>query len=106
MSYGRKYKDYLFSHAVFVEQFQKWFVKFGEAELSKKCRTGSDLWFVFYDYASKELYHYRPMTHLDSPLSTDPGSAVATADHYAMIDDFEMHIIDDDKFVELVLDRI
>jgi hypothetical protein len=103
LSYGRKYKDYLFSHETFVEHFQKWFVHHGEAELSKKCRTGSDLWFVFFDYASKELFHYRPMSQLDSH-STDPGSTATEL--LGGIEDFEMHIMEDDRFVSMVLDRL
>ncbi|CAG9330247.1 unnamed protein product [Blepharisma stoltei] len=60
LSYGKKYKDYLFSHQTFVEQFQSWFSNYGQCELVKKCKPETDLWFVYYDYASKELYNYTP----------------------------------------------
>mmetsp|Transcript_16738 Transcript_16738/g.16644 ORF Transcript_16738/g.16644 Transcript_16738/m.16644 type:complete len:243 (+) Transcript_16738:5-733(+) len=58
LSYGKKYKDYLFSHQIFVDQYREWFKSYGQAELSKKCKVGSDLWFVYYDYASKDLFSY------------------------------------------------
>mmetsp|Transcript_18020 Transcript_18020/g.18016 ORF Transcript_18020/g.18016 Transcript_18020/m.18016 type:complete len:136 (+) Transcript_18020:314-721(+) len=60
LSYGKKYKDYLFSRQFFVEQFQSWFNNYGQCELVKKCKPDSDLWFVYYDYAAQELYNYTP----------------------------------------------
>lgn len=59
LSYGRKYKDYLFSHRSFAYLFHKWFLEQGKAELRKKCVEGSDRWFVFYDYAYKNLLFYQ-----------------------------------------------
>lgn len=59
-SYGKKYKNYLFSNYDFVCRFQQWFLEHGETEISKKYQPGSDLWFVFYDYGSKELFNYVP----------------------------------------------
>jgi hypothetical protein len=59
-SYGKKYKNYLFSNFDFVSRFQQWFIEHGEAEISKKYSHDSDLWFVFYDYAAKELFNYVP----------------------------------------------
>jgi len=96
LSYGRKYKDYLFSHPTFVYYFQKWFSEFGEAELSKKCSAGSDLWFVFYDYASRELYNYRPQSP-DEPETTQDAS-------YS--EEFTLHVSSTDEFVDLVLNQI
>ena len=60
LSYGRKYKDHLFSHDTFITYFKNWFQDHGEEELSKKHKPESPLWFVFYDYADKELFHYTP----------------------------------------------
>lgn len=76
-SYGKKYKNYLFSNNDFVCRFQQWFLENGEAEISKKYPPGSDLWFVFYDYGSKELFNYVPrgcsslnsVGSIDSPRS-------------------------------------
>ena len=58
LSYGQKYKDYLFSHASFVTHFQDWFHQFGQLTLEQKYKSCSDLWFVYYDYALKELVSY------------------------------------------------
>lgn len=73
-SYGKKYKNHLFSQPSFVSYFQEWFYQYGEIELARKCNPGSDLWFVFFDYASKELVNYVPvgcssLDSMDSPLS-------------------------------------
>ena len=59
-SYGKKYKNYLFSNSDFVCRFQNWFLENAENEISKKYDRGSDLWFVFFDYGSKELLNYIP----------------------------------------------
>ncbi|OMJ83602.1 hypothetical protein SteCoe_15454 [Stentor coeruleus] len=71
-SYGKKYKNYLFSNFDFVYRFQQWFLQYAENEISKKYPPGSDLWFVFYDYGSKELFNYVPKgcSSLDSAGST------------------------------------
>lgn len=58
LSYGKVYKSYIFSQATFVNFFRGWFAEFGEAELQKKCTPGTDLWFVFFDYAQNELYNF------------------------------------------------
>lgn len=60
LSYGRSYKDYLFSNSSFTSLFQRWFAQEGARELEKKYGRGSDLWFVFYDFAEKELLNYVP----------------------------------------------
>jgi hypothetical protein len=59
-SYGKKYKNYLFTNLDFVNRFQQWFLENAENEISKKYPLGSDLWFVFYDYGIKELFNYVP----------------------------------------------
>ncbi|CAG9313328.1 unnamed protein product [Blepharisma stoltei] len=74
LSYGKRYKNYLFTRPYFVTLFQDWFKEHGKAELSKKCKPGSDLWFVFYDYATKDLLNYVPtgsssIDGRESPLS-------------------------------------
>lgn len=43
-----------------MHHFQRWFVQCGESELEKKYPRNSDLWFVFYDFGSKELFNYTP----------------------------------------------
>lgn len=47
--------------------FQKWFTEHGEKELRKKCEPGTERWFVFYDYAARDLYSYNN----DSPVKQD-----------------------------------
>ena len=60
LSYGQKYKDYLFCHTTFVSHFREWFLQFGQSTLEQKYKSSSDLWFVYYDYAVKELVSYPP----------------------------------------------
>jgi len=60
LSYGRSYKDYLFSNGSFTSLFQRWFAQEGTRELEKKYARNSDHWFVFYDFAVKELLNYVP----------------------------------------------
>lgn len=60
LSYGRKYKDFLFSHKDFAEGFKRWFEELAPNELLKKCEYGSDLWVVYYNYADEELKDYVP----------------------------------------------
>lgn len=67
LSYGKKYKDFLFSHKTFTELFRDWFVTKGQQELAKKCEPNSDLWFVFYDYGVKELLPYEANSVTSSP---------------------------------------
>ena len=72
-SYGKAYKSFLFSQPTYMRCFRRWFTEHGETELSKKCSRSTDLWFVFYDYASKDLYCHPdyqedPLASLESPL--------------------------------------
>lgn len=81
LSYGRRYKDYLFSHPTFVTYFKNWFQEHGEEELSKKHKPESPLWFVFYDYADKELFNYTPRKLIvkkdgDKPRATNSSDLV------------------------------
>ena len=58
MSYGKKYKNHLFSNKSFAYYFKKWFFSHGKAELSKKYNEKSDVWFVLYDYGCRELINF------------------------------------------------
>ena len=58
LSYGKKYKTYLFSNPYFVDKFRTWFDSNGEALLLRKYEPGTGEWFVFYDYAARDLYYY------------------------------------------------
>jgi hypothetical protein len=58
LSYGKKYKGYLFSNPFFVDKFRAWFDQNGESLLLKKYEPGTAEWFVFFDYAARDLYHY------------------------------------------------
>ena len=74
LSYGKRYKNYLFSHETFSNQFRAWFYKYAEIELAKKCARDSALWAVFYNYAVEELLYYVPrgcssLEGGESPLS-------------------------------------
>jgi hypothetical protein len=55
LSYGRSYKSFLYNEKTFASVFKAWFVEFGEMELQKKYKQESDLWFIYYDYAAKEI---------------------------------------------------
>lgn len=109
-SYGKKYKNFLFSQPSFVFYFQEWFYKLGEIELGKKCKPGSDLWFVFFDYASKELVNYIPVgcssvDELDSPGS--PASPFGVIDECCQIPvEFSMVALENDKIIDFFLDQI
>ena len=59
-SFGRQYKNALFSNESFVRYFQDWFCTFGEKELLKKCPRDTPLWTVLYYYAAEELLRYNP----------------------------------------------
>ncbi|OMJ77618.1 hypothetical protein SteCoe_22743 [Stentor coeruleus] len=109
-SYGKRYKNHLFSRSSFVYYFQEWFHELGEIELSKKCRPGSDLWFVFFDYASKELVNYVPVGYSsvdgkESPKS--PASPIEIIENPSDEPvDFCMIGMDNDDFIESLLNQI
>jgi hypothetical protein len=67
LSYGKKYKDFLFAHKTFTDLFRQWFIAKGQEELAKKCEPNSDLWFVFYDYGVKQLLPYEANSVTSSP---------------------------------------
>ena len=103
-SYGKKYKNHLFSQPSFVNYFQDWFHQFGEIELGRKCKPGSDLWFVFFDYASKELVNYLPVgcSSLDSAESPrSPASPYVQGEGENI--DFCMVAGDNDEIIEFFL---
>lgn len=58
LSYGQRYKDFLFGHSTFISHFHEWFQHFGQITLENKYKSTSDLYFVYYDYAVKELLGY------------------------------------------------
>jgi hypothetical protein len=58
LSYGKKYKGYLFANEFFVKRFRQWFEETGDQLLLKKYERGTAEWFVFYDYAARDLYYY------------------------------------------------
>jgi hypothetical protein len=103
-SYGKKYKNHLFSQASFVTYFQEWFHQFGEIELGRKCKPGSDLWFVFYDYACKELVNYVPVgcSSLDSGDSFRSSASPYVQGEGENID-FCMVSGDNDEIIEFFL---
>ena len=55
LSYGKNYKAYLYLGPGFLDLFKAWFLEFGKTELSRRYEQGSDLWFIYYDYALKEI---------------------------------------------------
>lgn len=98
LSYGKKYKDYLFSHPTFVFHFQRWFTQHGAAELGKKYPQNTDLWFVFYDFASKELLNYVPsdpeQVAVAVPGAVDPNDEL-----------FDMDMIDAEDMADSLLSK-
>lgn len=63
-SYSKEYKNYLFSHVTFSEHFVHWFRCQGESVLSQKYQRDSALWFVYYDYAARDLVNYKATHNL------------------------------------------
>lgn len=55
LSYGKSYKAFLFGEKTFASVFKGWFLQYGETELLKKYKRGSDLWFIYFDYALQEI---------------------------------------------------
>lgn len=78
LSYGKKYKCYLFSNQFFVLRFREWFDANGELLLVKKYEPGTAEWFVFYDYAARDLYYYS-----QSPVVRSANPIVASQAHVA-----------------------
>jgi hypothetical protein len=87
LSYGKKYKTFLFSNAYFVLRFRKWFDENGEGLLVKKYEPGTAEWFVFYDYAARDLYYYS-----NAPVQRNIATVVLT--NHAQVPEDEL-IIDD-----------
>jgi hypothetical protein len=104
-SYGKKYKNHLFSQPSFVHHFQDWFHKYGEKELSRKCSPESDLWFVFFDYACRELVNYVPVGCSSQDDPDSPISCSSPVDHNEeKIDDpvdFCMVSVENDNLLNL-----
>ena len=109
-SYGKKYKNHLFSQPSFVHYFQEWFYQYGEVELSRKCSPGSDLWFVFFDYASKELINYLPvgcssLDSMDSPRS--PASPMSVHEEFMGEPvEFSMVTLESDEMIDFFLKQM
>lgn len=109
-SYGKRYKNHLFCQPSFVYYFQEWFHEYGEVELSRKCSKGSDLWFVFFDYACKELVNYVPvgcssMDGIDSPRScASPG--MLNEENNEKDIDFCLVGVENDEFIESFINNM
>lgn len=58
LSYGKKYKMFLFECSFFKEKFIDWFNNFGQTVLEKRYKIGSNEWFVYYNYCEVELCCY------------------------------------------------
>lgn len=71
-SYGKNYKQFIFTQPSFCLFFRQWFREFGELELSKKCPRSTDLWIVFHQYAAHDLYYYN---ELQSQARLDMGDS-------------------------------
>lgn len=96
-SYGKTYKQFIFSRPSFCQFFRQWFREFGELELSKKCPRGTDLWIVFHHYASHDLFYYKELQAQaglecnNSPLLTVGGSPLLQPESTPMqIDGFSL----------------
>ena len=67
-SYGKEYKKFLFGNSSFATSFNSWFEVNAEQSLKKRHVPGSDSWFVFFDYAARELCnHYQVDCNKRSP---------------------------------------
>lgn len=99
LSYGKKYKNFLFSQRTFARLFQDWFTRCGEDELAKKCAPNSDLWFVFYDYGAKELLHYTVTELPEMP----PASMLEQALPAPVLERYDITMVDADGYVDSLL---
>lgn len=68
----------------------------GERELSRKCPHNSDIWFVYFDYAQKELLNYKVKK---TEKQEDLGNDKYFPDEYAL------RVSPTNEFLELVLNR-
>ena len=105
-SYGKAYKSFLFSQSTFMRYFRHWFNEHGETELSKKCTKSTDLWFVFYDYASKDLYWHPdyqedPLASKESPLFCAQAVLPSASEEFLL--SMDVDIKEEDGLVEDVL---
>ncbi len=91
LSYGKKYKSFLFANQFFVCRFRQWFEENGEGLLLKKYEPGTAEWFVFYDYAARDLYYYSQASSIR--MSGNPVLPAAPPEDEFMIDE-HMDIID------------
>jgi hypothetical protein len=92
LSYGKKYKTYLFSYSFFVEKFRTWFDSNGESLLLKKYEPGTAEWFVFYDYAARDLYYYSASSAKKEPVQQVIQSLNNVEDEFVF--DENMDIVD------------
>jgi hypothetical protein len=82
-----------------VRHFQRWFIQFGEEELGKKYARNSDFWFVFYDFGSKELFHYVPS------IPETAGSPAFPTNLEAPNEIYDMAMIDAEEYVDSLLTK-
>ncbi|OMJ68615.1 hypothetical protein SteCoe_33877 [Stentor coeruleus] len=94
LSYGKKYKGFLFANNFFVHKFRQWFDDNGENLLMKKYEPGTAEWFVFFDYAARDLYYYSQpnMIKTSAPPPQAVGSGPVPDDEFNLDDN--MDIID------------
>ena len=58
LSYGKKYKMFLFECQFFKTNFREWFNMYGQSVLENKYKPGTNEWFVYYNYCETELFYY------------------------------------------------
>lgn len=106
-SYGRLYKQHLFSEDTFVQQFQDWFLAFGDSVLSKKCVRLSPMWLVFYDYGSKDLFNFNPSSPSppqDSGSVSPETRATPEPEDLTGQNRYDIEMVEDD--LELLLEEV
>lgn len=54
-SYGKAYKDYIFSHMTYMHLFRRWFLNIGSPQLSLKYEPQSEVYVQLHDYALRLL---------------------------------------------------
>ena len=94
LSYGKKYKGHLFASTYFVQRFREWFDVNGEQLLMKKYEPGTAEWFVFFDYAARDLYYYS-QSPTGRPNNTAVSMQTAPDDEFIIDEDMDMagHIL-------------
>jgi hypothetical protein len=76
LSYGKRYKLFLFKNQIFAERFSEWFAIRGKEKLAEKRSPESFIFKEYYSYAKDELLTFarRILDNVISPLGSPSNS--------------------------------